>query len=131
MTSIHSVESNFFTRRYSQALLAVAVGLGVFLTSSFCMALPRGTNGVFILWFSNGIPLAALLRTSERRWPLLIAVAMLGSSLAAFAYHMTPVQAIVRATSSVFQFGICAFVLRRRLVSVMRKCDQKPIIYRP
>lgn len=101
--------------RLQSAALAPALGVGVFLTAAYCFYFPAGAGGVPTLWLTNGLPLAALLRTNERRWPLLMAAALTGNIVAALVVRDAPVLiAAFIAATNLFQYWLCALIVRRR-----------------
>jgi integral membrane sensor domain MASE1 len=69
---------------FRQLLLPPLLGLAVFAVASFSMRFPHWTDQTSSLWLATGVSLAALLRTSRREWPLLIAASILGTLAASF-----------------------------------------------
>lgn len=97
-------------------LLAAAVFLGVYVIAGACLSFPRSPNGLATLWIANGVPLAALLRTPRRAWPLLLLAAFAGNVAAAIHVGRDePLVALLRSSANLLQYGLCADLLRRRL----------------
>lgn len=101
-----------------EILVATALGLAVFAVACGCVAFPVSAQGISSFWLANGIPLAALIRTPVRRWPLLIAAGFCGI-LAALMYaeHVGITVGIIRALGHTGQYSICATLIRGRFGS--------------
>ncbi|WP_340318331.1 ATP-binding protein [Rhizorhabdus argentea] len=99
-----------------QFALAIALGVAVFVVANYSMSFPQSSQGISSIWLTNGLPVAALLRSPRRDWPWLIAAAMLGNA-AALAYRLdiAPPIILYRITSNALQYCLCAYLLRRQL----------------
>ncbi len=99
---------------FRQAAFALALGLAVFLAASVCESLPRGASGELSFWFTNGIPLAVLLRTPERRWPALVTSALVGGIAAAYFHDGLNAWSVAKPLSAVVQTIPCVMIFRKR-----------------
>jgi len=105
--------------RESRLLGATAIlliALATYLSAAYSLSFPnegRATPGV---WLVNGIALAALLRTSRRRWPAIILAAYLGNLTADMQFRDKPLllDALSAGTNAI-QFTLCAAVVRDRI----------------
>ena len=95
--------------------LALSLFALVFATVIYCLSFPVGLHGVSTLWIVNGLPLAALLRTPMRHWPVLILAGILGNMAGdIYVLHAQVLTEAIRAGTNAIQYGLCAYVLRRR-----------------
>ncbi len=94
--------------------LPVALFLADFVVATYCLtSFQSSSEGISTFWLTNGLPLAALLRTSQRRWPVLIAAALAGNMAALiYAQDVGLWVAIVRAISNGLQYVLCAYLMR-------------------
>ncbi|RYH04695.1 MAG: hypothetical protein EON57_09225, partial [Alphaproteobacteria bacterium] len=100
---------------FRQIALPLALCVAVFIVASYSMSLPRSSEGISSIWLTNGLPLAALLRSPRRQWPWLVAAAMIGNA-AALLYRLDTGALLTayRATGNAVQYTLCAYILRRR-----------------
>lgn len=99
----------------TELLWAAALGVGVFIVASYCMAFPVSPQGISSFWLTNGVPLAALLRTPRRRWPLLIAAGFAGNLAAVmFSEHTGVYVGSIRSVANVAQYTFCAYFTRKK-----------------
>ncbi len=94
--------------------LALLLGLATFLAVSVCLAyLPNDRSIGF--WLANGVALAVLVRTPQRRWPFLILCACLGNFAAGMMFRSSgPLIDAIYCLSNVAQYVAVAYVLRLR-----------------
>ena len=104
------------TALFRQIALPWALCAAVFVVANYSMTFPRSPQGISSIWLTNGLPLAALLRSPRRQWPWLIAAAMIGNA-AALVYRLDTSALVTayRACGNAAQYTLCAYVLRRRL----------------
>lgn len=108
----------------------VALCLWVYLIANYCLQFPQSAQGISSFWFANGLSLAALLRTSMRRWPILMAAAFIGNAAAHIASGQISLAiAGVRSLADLLQYAPCAFILRRRFGGYFDVADTKQVIW--
>ncbi len=105
---------------------AVALGLTVALLAYVCIELPRDLKQVAPIWLANGVVLTVLLWTDRKRWPLLIAFAVLGNIAASL--HVGGRLSVVLGLSfaNVVEYLLSAMALRHVLgrdIDVSRSRD--------
>jgi PAS domain S-box-containing protein len=99
---------------FRQLVLPPLLGLAVFAVASFSMRFPHWTDQTSSLWLATGVSLAALLRTSRREWPLLVAVSVLGTMAASFYAMDEPwFVGVSRAANNALEYCLCAWAVRR------------------
>jgi PAS domain S-box-containing protein len=104
--------------------------VAVFLVASFCMPFPHSTDGNSSLWLATGVPLAVLLRRPGREWPALVVASVIGN-VAASLYSMdeTLLLAVSRAGTNAFEYGVSAWVVRRRCGSYFDLTDPRHLAW--
>ncbi len=91
------------------------LGVTVFVVASYCMPFPHWTDGNSSLWLATGVPLAALIRSPRRNWPALLVASIVGNIAASLdSMHETWVLALTRSGTNAFEYGMCAWLVRRQ-----------------
>ncbi|MCW1428462.1 ATP-binding protein [Novosphingobium sp. JCM 18896] len=103
------------TKAARQIAAALLLGLATFAAVTATIANIGPHSFPVGFWVANGIPLAVLLRTSRKRWPLLIAGAVVGDFVAGLLFRQPGfVLNMAACISNVAQYGFIALVLRAR-----------------
>lgn len=97
-------------------LTVLLLALATYAAAAYCLSFPNEGRATPGIWLVNGIALAALLRTSRRRWPSIIGAAFLGNLAAdvQFQDKALLLHALSAATNAV-QFIMCAAIVRSRV----------------
>lgn len=93
--------------------LALAAAAWSFGLAAVALIIPREFGLIAPLWLANAATLAVLLRIEGRRWPPVMAMAMLGNIAAALMFRDSPWAAIALTTCNMFEIATCAVALRR------------------
>ena len=101
----------------------------VFLVSTFLLAIPRDTQGHMLFWYTAGLPFAALVRTHEKLWPVLIAASAIGIAAASLRHSEPTIEVAFRTASSLIQAGAAAWILRRRLGPYLDLTDLRHLLW--
>jgi PAS domain S-box-containing protein len=98
-------------------LLAVLLlALATYMAAAYCLSFPNEGRTTPGIWLVNGIALAALLRTSRRRWPSIIVAAFLGNFAADVQFQdKAMLLHALSAATNVVQFVLCAAIVRGRV----------------
>jgi signal transduction histidine kinase len=103
-------------RTLDRRTLAMAVGLCVVvtLTAYACVAFPRAEGRIAPIWLANGWVVAALLRSSGRRWPLFLSVGAVGYIVANLVAGDPVPVSISLSLSNALECLVCSWAVRRR-----------------
>lgn len=122
--------SNKIRIAFGWIMAPVALCLWVYFVADYSLQFPESTQDFSIFWFANGLPLAALLRTPMRRWPILLAAAFIGNVAARTTYGQSDIViASARSFSDILQYAPCAFILRRRFGDYFDIAETKHLIW--
>jgi len=95
--------------------LSLLAGLGYGILAYICVELPRAHGVVTPIWLSNAFVIACLLAVDARRWPWILAGALIGGLAAGAHAGDAPVINLVLTGANVVQAWLCAWATRRLL----------------
>ena len=102
-------------RRLRALLGAFGLGVAVFVLAYVCIDLPRRFGQSAPVWLANAVVLTALLRTSPRLWPLLLAASGVACWSASLALGVAPGLGFGLMAGNMAECAACAVILRRAL----------------
>ncbi|WP_291878507.1 MASE1 domain-containing protein [Caulobacter sp.] len=94
-------------------LAALGVAFGFAFLAYVCVEIPRAYNHVTPIWLSNGFLAACLLSSPSRRWPALIAGAVLGALTAGAHAGDSPLVNVILVTLNITEATLAAYAVRR------------------
>ncbi len=108
---------NPWSRHAPPLMGALALGVAVAVLAYLCVELPRDLGHITPIWLANAAVLAVLLHAETRRWPLLIAAAVVGNAVAVLhaGGHLKII--IGLSVADLAEYVFCALALRRVLGS--------------